>query len=85
MNVNWTEASLADVEALRAYVSRHSERYAQGLIERIFAKSELLSQHPLLGAILPEYEAEASAKYSKTPFESSTAWWKVRTGLMFSQ
>ena len=36
MNVHWTESALADLQAVEAYISRHSPQYALGMIERIF-------------------------------------------------
>ena len=42
MNVRRTESALADLRAVEAYPSRHPPRYAQGIIDRIFAGSERL-------------------------------------------
>jgi hypothetical protein len=43
MNVNWTEAALADLRAAETNVARHSVHYATALVERIFARAEQLT------------------------------------------
>ena len=59
MNVHWTEAALSDLHAVADYISRHSSRYADSVVRRIIDRSESLSQHPLVGAVVPEYETES--------------------------
>jgi plasmid stabilization system protein ParE len=54
MSVHWIESALTDLEAIEAYIARHSERYARGMVERIFARSEQLASHPRLGPVVPE-------------------------------
>jgi len=36
VNIRWTEAALADLQAAEAYIARHSEQYARAMVERIF-------------------------------------------------
>lgn len=59
MKVRWTEAALDDLRGIEAYISRHSTRYAHGMIERIFDRAWQLEAHPLLGQIVPEYGDES--------------------------
>ena len=68
MNVYWTEAALADLRAVEAYIGRHSPRYARGMVERIFARSESLSTLPRLGSIVPEYEEETLRELLERPY-----------------
>jgi plasmid stabilization system protein ParE len=49
MTVHWTEAALADLHAVEVYIGRHSPQYARAMIERIFARSGALADHPRLG------------------------------------
>jgi len=65
MKVHWTEAALADLQSIEAYIGRHSQQYARGMVERIFARSEQLSSQPRLGPMVPEYEEETL----REPFE----------------
>jgi toxin ParE1/3/4 len=67
MNVHWTEAALADLRAAETYIGRHSERYARSLVERIFARSELLASQPQIGPMVPEYEDETLRELFEDP------------------
>ncbi len=58
MIVHWTEAALTDARAIETYIARHSARYAQGLIDRLFSRTESLADLPRLGAMVPEYDDE---------------------------
>ena len=68
MNVNWTEAALADLRAAEAYVARHSAQYATALVERIFARTEQLADQPHLGAVVPEYDDESLREVFEHPY-----------------
>ena len=68
MNVDWTEAALADLRAVEAYIGRHSQQYARGMVERIFARSESLSSQPRLGPMVPEYEDETVRELFEDPY-----------------
>ncbi len=68
MNVHWTEAALADLQAAEAYIARHSEQYARAMVERIFERSELLTTHPRLGPVVPEYEEETLRELFVDPY-----------------
>lgn len=68
MNVRWTQNALADLEAIEAYISRHSARYARGMVERIFDRAAQLENHPLLGAVVPEYRDESIRELLAKPY-----------------
>jgi plasmid stabilization system protein ParE len=68
MNVYWTEAALADLRAVHAYIARHSPRYADAMVRRILDRSELLSEHPLIGAVVSEYEQDMLREMLENPF-----------------
>jgi len=68
MNVHWTEAALADLRAAEVYVARHSQQYAQSLVERIFACSERLADQPLVGAIVEDYANEGLRELFESPY-----------------
>src|SRR5262249_436655 len=67
MTVRWTEAALADLESLKSYIARRSTRYANEVVERIISKSEGLSAHPFIGAIVPEYETDQVREVFEAP------------------
>ena len=52
--VLWTRQAVEDVEAIKAYVSRDSERYAALLTERLVAAVGRLVLFPQSGRIVPE-------------------------------
>ena len=68
MTVHWTESALADLQAIFAYTARHSPRYAQALVERMFGHTELLSEHPLLGSIVSEIDDKSLRQLLETPY-----------------
>lgn len=68
MNVHWTEAALSDLRAIEAYLARHSPRYAQSLIERIFTRSGELADHPQLGPMVSEYDDAALRELFEDPY-----------------
>lgn len=68
MTLHWTRAALCDIEAIEAYISRHSARYARGMIERIFACASQLENHPLIGAIVPEYGDDSIREVLQAPY-----------------
>lgn len=50
----WAPQAIEDVEAIRAYVSRDSVRYADLLVERIVSAVSRLERNPLSGRVVPE-------------------------------
>lgn len=68
MKVHWTEAALADLEAIRLYLARHSERFADGLVRKAFNRTELLERNPHLGGIVSEYGLEEVRQLLEYPY-----------------
>lgn len=68
MKVHWTEAALADLHGIESYIARHSAHYARGVVARIFARAGQLESHPMLGAVVPEYQQESLRELPETPF-----------------
>jgi toxin ParE1/3/4 len=54
----WSPQSLDDLEGICRYIGRDSERYAKLFGERILALVESIAKHPMLGAMVPEYQRE---------------------------
>lgn len=52
--VLWTEAALAQLAAIRDYISQTSPVYAERLIARVFARGKQLGEFPLSGRQVPE-------------------------------
>jgi toxin ParE1/3/4 len=52
----WSPRALSDIDSACDYIARDSTRYAYLFAERVVALIETIPQHPLLGAIVPEYD-----------------------------
>jgi plasmid stabilization system protein ParE len=57
--VVWTRQAAEDVEAIKAYVARDSERYASLLGERLVAAVGRLELFPHSGRVVPEVGDES--------------------------
>ncbi len=68
MIVNWTEAALADLRAIEAYIARHSPQYGRGMVERIFARTGQLADFPQSGTVVPEYEEDSLRELFENPY-----------------
>ena len=54
MRLIWSPQAVEDVEAIRSYVARDSEQYANLLVERIVAAVDRLEAFPRAGRVVPE-------------------------------
>ena len=59
MIVHWTTTAIAHLTAIHDYIAQNSPRYAQRMIDRITRRTEKLSQFPLIGGLVAEYQDEA--------------------------
>ena len=55
----WSPQAVEDVEAIRSFVARDSEHYANLLVERIVAAVDRLASFPLSGRVVPEVGNES--------------------------
>jgi len=54
----WTPQAIADLEAIEAFISRDSPRYADVVVDRIFAAVDRLRDFPKSGRVVPEVSDE---------------------------
>ena len=54
MQIAWSPQSLRDLRAIRDYIAKDSEQYADLTIARIFSAVERLLHFPQSGRIVPE-------------------------------
>ena len=59
MRLIWAPQAIEDVEAIRTYVARDSEQYANLLVERIVAAVDRLEGFPLSGRVVSEVGDES--------------------------
>ena len=55
----WSPQAVEDVEAIRSFVARDFEHYANLLAERIVAAVDRLDSFPLSGRVVPEVGNES--------------------------
>ncbi|MEH1786222.1 MAG: type II toxin-antitoxin system RelE/ParE family toxin [Nostoc sp.] len=58
MKVFWTETAVNHLSSIYTYISQNSPHYAQRLVERLTQRSEQISQFPLSGRIVLEFETK---------------------------
>jgi addiction module RelE/StbE family toxin len=56
VKVLWTDAAVAQLEAIHDYVAQTSPEYARRIIDRLTKRSIQISKFPLSGRAVPEYE-----------------------------
>lgn len=68
MNVHWTDNAVAHLQSIRATISRHSDRYALGMVGRIFDRAAVLSDHPRFGPVVPEFDNDSIRELFEHPY-----------------
>jgi plasmid stabilization system protein ParE len=58
MRVSWTEYAVSDLMAIRDYIGRDCDKFADLIFERIVEQTELLLESPDAGSIVPEFGRE---------------------------
>ena len=52
--LNWSEESLDDIDAIADFIARDSLHHAQRVVEMLFELGEVILAHPLAGRMVPE-------------------------------
>ncbi len=56
MNVLWTDAAVAQLEAIHEYVAQTSPEYARRVVDRLTKRSIQIGTFPFSGRRVPEYD-----------------------------
>ena len=56
VKIKWTELSVDDLKSIRDYIAQDSVRYASITINRIYNRAQILSNQPLAGRIVTEFD-----------------------------
>ena len=56
MKIVWTEPAVTDLEAIRTYIARDAETYANAVIFDIFEATDRLERFPESGRVVPELD-----------------------------
>ncbi len=54
----WSPTALNDLDDIAAYISRDSQAYAAGVIERILDAADRLADFPRMGRVVPEFDQD---------------------------
>ena len=68
MKVYWTENAIRHLFNIYEYSAANSPTYALRMVDRITRRSEQISDHPLSGRTVPEYEAEDIREMIEKPY-----------------
>jgi len=58
MKILWTDPAIDDLQAIRDYIARDSELYADDFVLEIISATERLESFPELGRVTPEADAK---------------------------
>ncbi len=53
--VKWTDEALDNLNEIAEYISKGSIRYAEITAAKLFSRTDILEQHPLIGRVVPEF------------------------------
>ncbi|MDQ2921463.1 MAG: type II toxin-antitoxin system RelE/ParE family toxin [Acidobacteriota bacterium] len=56
MKVLWTDAAVAQLEAIHNYVAQTSPEYARRIVDKLTRRSIQIAAFPFSGRMVPEYE-----------------------------
>lgn len=56
VKIRWTELSVVDLKSIWDYIAQYSIRYASITINRIYNRAQILSDQPLAGRVVPEFD-----------------------------
>lgn len=54
--VTWSAVAIEDLQDIYHYASKHSDQYANKILNTLSDRVEMLEIHPYLGRMVPEYE-----------------------------
>lgn len=55
-SVNWTDYAIVTLDGIHDYLHREAPFYAEHIVQKIFASTDMLEDHPLSGRQVPEAE-----------------------------
>ena len=56
--LEWSLQSIEDIEAIASYIEKDSAIYAKSVVSKIYDKSNMLTDFPKMGRIVPELNSE---------------------------
>jgi toxin ParE1/3/4 len=68
VKVCWTENAIGHLVNIYEYIAINSPTYGKRMVDRITLRSEQISQQPLSGRKVPEYDAEDVRELIEKPY-----------------
>jgi len=68
MRVHWTENAIEHLANIYEYIGLNSETYARRMVDRITRRSEQITDQPLSGRKVPEYDAKDIRELIEKPY-----------------
>ena len=68
MKVHWTDNAENNLDAIYNYIAQHSPTYALRMIDRITRRSIQISDFPLSGRTVPEYDLKQIREIIEGPY-----------------
>lgn len=66
--VRWTSQEIEDIQSIRDFISRDSQKYAALVVEKLIAAVDLLEEFPLAGRVVPELSREDVRELVRPPY-----------------
>jgi len=68
MKVHWTDTAEGHLEGIYAYIAQDSPEYAKRMVDRITRRSQQVSEFPLSGRRVPEYDIDQIRELIEGPY-----------------
>ena len=68
MRVHWTENAIGHLANIYEYIATNSPIYGKRMVDRITRRSEQITEQPLSGRKVPEYDAEDIRELIEDPY-----------------
>jgi addiction module RelE/StbE family toxin len=68
VKVLWTDAAVAQLEAIHDYVAQTSPDYARRVVDRLTRRSTQIAAFPFSGRMVPEYELNEVREVIEGPY-----------------
>lgn len=68
MKVYWTNNAIDHLVSIYEYISLNSPTYGKRMVDRITRRSQQITDHPLSGRKVPEYDADDIRELIEKPY-----------------
>ena len=68
MRVHWTQNAIQHLVNIYEHIALNSPTYAKGMVDKITRRSEQITDQPLSGRKVPEYETEDIRELIEKPY-----------------